>query len=187
MRKPGRRNEPRRLDELPYRPCVGIALFNKDGLVFLGRRRSEAGPEHVADGYAWQMPQGGIDAGESPYDAAVRELHEETGVRSVVLLGETPDWHCYDLPSVIGGKPWKGRYRGQSQKWFAFRFTGHDDEIDIAHPGGHKPEFDAWRWERLERLPELVIPFKRPVYEAVVTAFAPLAAPAHTETAASRS
>jgi putative (di)nucleoside polyphosphate hydrolase len=163
---------------LPYRPCVGIALINRDGLVFVGRRRSEAGPEHVGNGYAWQMPQGGIDPGESPHDAAVRELYEETGVRSIAPLAEAPDWYAYDLPATVAGRAWKGRYRGQMQRWFAFRFTGDDHEIDIEHPGGHRPEFDAWRWERMEALPGLVIPFKRPVYERVVAAFSGLAEPA---------
>jgi putative (di)nucleoside polyphosphate hydrolase len=164
--------------ELPYRPCVGIMLINRDGLVFLGRRRSEAGPEHVADGYAWQMPQGGVHPGEDPYAAAIRELYEETSVRSVSLLAEAPDWYCYDLPPVVAGRAWKGRYRGQTQKWFAFRFTGRDDEIDIRHPGGgrHRPEFDEWRWESMTRLTELIIPFKRPVYEKVVAAFSHLGA-----------
>jgi putative (di)nucleoside polyphosphate hydrolase len=166
------------LQDLPYRPCVGIALLNHDGLAFIGRRRSEGGPEHVADGYAWQMPQGGIDAGESPLEAALRELYEETNVRSASLIAEAPDWYAYDLPSVVAGRAWKGRYRGQTQKWFAFRFTGPDSEIDIHRPGGgrHRPEFDAWRWERLEALPALIIPFKRPVYEKVVTAFLPFGA-----------
>jgi len=169
MRK---RKETRPLHELPYRPCVGIMLLNPDGLVFLGRRRSEAGPEHVADGYAWQMPQGGIDPGEEPYDAAVRELYEETGVRSVALLAEAPEWYAYDLPAVVAGRAWRGRYRGQMQRWFAFRLTGPESEIDIRRPGGgHRPEFDAWRWERMDRLPSLIIPFKRPVYEKVVQAF----------------
>ena len=172
-----RRRESRPLHDLPYRPCVGIALINCDGLVFLGRRRAERGADPVAEGYAWQMPQGGIDSGESPYDAALRELHEETGVRSVSLLAEAPEWYCYDLPSAVAGRAWRGRYRGQTQKWFAFRFTGEEGEIDIEHPGGHRPEFEAWRWERLERLPALIIPFKRPVYEKVVAAFAPFAVP----------
>ncbi len=167
----------RPLEDLPYRPCVGIVLLNRDGLAFIGRRRSEAGPEHVSEGYAWQMPQGGIDPGEEPYDAAVRELYEETGVRSVSFLAEAPDWYAYDLPPVVAGRAWKGRYRGQTQKWFAFRFTGPESEINIAHPGGHRPEFDAWRWERLELLPSLIIPFKRPVYEQVVAAFRHLAKP----------
>ena len=162
--------------EPTYRPCVGVMLFNRDGLVFIGRRRSEAGPEHVADDYAWQMPQGGIDPGEDPYEAALRELYEETNVRSVTLLAEAPEWYSYDLPGWVAGRAWKGRYCGQKQKWFALRFTGADDEIDIDHPGGrHRPEFEAWRWEAMHRLPDLIIPFKRPVYEKVVTAFSHLA------------
>jgi putative (di)nucleoside polyphosphate hydrolase len=177
MAQRGMRREPRSLHELPYRPCVGIALINRDGLVFIGRRRAERDADPVAEGYAWQMPQGGIDAGESPREAAMRELYEETGVRSVALIAEAPEWYCYDLPSAVAGRAWRGRYRGQTQKWFAFRFTGAEDEIDIEHPGGHKPEFEAWRWERLDRLPALIIPFKRPVYEKVLEAFGPFAVP----------
>jgi putative (di)nucleoside polyphosphate hydrolase len=156
-----------------YRPCVGVMLMNRDGKVFIGRRRSDPGGEHVADGYAWQMPQGGIDPGEDPYQAALRELYEETNVRSVSLLAEAPDWYSYDLPSMIAGRAWRGRYRGQTQKWFAFRFEGDEREIDIHQPAGghHRPEFDEWRWEDMRRLPELIIPFKRPVYESVVAAF----------------
>jgi putative (di)nucleoside polyphosphate hydrolase len=179
-----RRRAPRPVRELPYRPCVGIALLNRDGLVFVGRRRSEAGADPVADGYAWQMPQGGIDAGETPHEAAVRELREETGVRSAELLAEAPEWYAYDLPSFVAGRAWRGRYRGQTQRWFAFRFTGPDEEIDIRHPSGGKPEFDAWRWERMDRLPALIIPFKRPVYEKVVAAFRHLAAPMDGENGA---
>ena len=165
--------------DLPYRPCVGIMLLNRDGRVFVGRRRLEAGPEHVANGYAWQMPQGGVDPGEDPYAAALRELYEETNVRSASLLAEASDWYAYDLPSVVAGRAWKGRYRGQTQKWFAFRFTGSDDEIDIRRPGGggHRPEFDSWRWENMDRLTELIIPFKRPVDEKVVAAFSHLGVP----------
>jgi putative (di)nucleoside polyphosphate hydrolase len=165
---------------LPYRPCVGVALVNRDGLVFLGRRKRSAGPEHVDDLHAWQMPQGGIDPGEDPYRAALRELYEETSVRSVRLIGEAPEWYGYDLPQDVSRKAWRGRYRGQMQRWFALRFTGEDSEIDILNPGGgrHKAEFEAWRWERLEALPSLIIPFKRPVYEKVVTAFRPLIGPA---------
>ncbi|HZH50549.1 MAG TPA: RNA pyrophosphohydrolase [Microvirga sp.] len=172
----GGKASPNRKD-LPYRSCVGVMLLNQDGLVFVGRRRSEAGGEHVADGYAWQMPQGGIDPGEDPYQAAIRELYEETSVRSVRLLAEAPDWYSYDLPAMVAGRAWRGRYRGQTQKWFAFRFEGDDSEINIRHPGGghHKPEFDEWRWEEMQRLPELIIPFKRPVYENVVKAFSHLA------------
>jgi putative (di)nucleoside polyphosphate hydrolase len=156
-----------------YRPCVGIALFNKAGLVFAGCRANKKLREHVAPGHEWQMPQGGIDKGEDPYAAAVRELYEETNVRSISLLAEAPDWFAYDLPGDIAKEAWKGRYRGQTQKWFAFRFEGDDSEIDVLNPGGggHRPEFDQWRWEQLERMPELIIPFKRGVYENVLAAF----------------
>ena len=161
------------LADLPYRPCVGVMLVNRDGLVFIGRRLRSAGPEHVDDRHAWQMPQGGIDPGEEPLQAAFRELYEETSVRSAELLAEAPDWYAYDLPPEISGRAWRGRYRGQTQKWFAFRFTGDDSEIDILKPGGgrHKAEFEAWRWEPIENLPELIIPFKRSVYDGVVSAF----------------
>jgi putative (di)nucleoside polyphosphate hydrolase len=162
--------------ELPYRPCVGVMLLNRDGLVFVGRRKSEAGSEHVADGYAWQMPQGGIDPGETPYEAALRELYEETNIRSVRLLAEAPEWYAYDLPPIVAGRAWKGRFRGQTQKWFALRFEGDESEIDINRPAGgqHKPEFDEWRWEAMSNLPGLIIPFKRSVYENVVAAFSHL-------------
>lgn len=166
-----------RFEDLPYRPCVGIALFNRDGLVFAGKRRGPA-PEHVDGDHAWQMPQGGIDPGEGPLTAARRELFEETSVRSATLIAEAPEWFAYDLPQAVAGEAWKGRYRGQTQKWFAFRFDGPDSEIDILHPGGgHKAEFEAWRWERLAAMPALIIPFKRRVYERVVQAFQPFAAP----------
>jgi putative (di)nucleoside polyphosphate hydrolase len=160
-----------------YRPGVGIMLIDRQGRVFIGRRRNKRLAEHVAPGYEWQMPQGGIDKDEEPYRAALRELREETNVGSVSLLAEAPDWYAYDLPDPIARQFWKGRYIGQRQKWFALRFEGEDTEIDVAHPaGGHKPEFDAWRWERMERLPDLIIPFKRRVYEQVVAAFAPFGA-----------
>lgn len=166
----------KRFEDLPYRPCVGIALINRQGLVFIGQRKPEAGPEHVDDTFSWQMPQGGIDEGEAPVEAALRELREETNVSSVTVLAEAPRWFSYDLPEAVAGQAWKGRYRGQTQKWFALRFDGDETEIDIAAPaGGVKPEFVAWRWERLERLPGLIIPFKRPVYEQVVEAFHPYA------------
>lgn len=165
-------------DDLPYRPCVGVMLLNREGLVFVGRRRNEAGPEHVAGGHEWQMPQGGIDPGEAPRDAALRELYEETNVRSVEVLAEAPDWYAYDLPSFVAGRAWRGRYRGQIQRWFALRLTGPESEIDIHRPGGgrHRPEFNAWRWERMSALPGLIIPFKKPVYDQVVAAFAHLGA-----------
>ncbi|MBA3516499.1 MAG: RNA pyrophosphohydrolase [Rhizobiales bacterium] len=160
-----------------YRPCVGIAVFNRAGLVFLGRRK--IGPETGNLFQAWQMPQGGIDRGEAPYRAALRELYEETSIRSVTLLGEAKDWLCYDLPAPLAPFVLKGRYRGQNQKWFAFRFEGDDSEIDVKTPGGgkHKAEFRAWRWERLERVPELIVPFKRAVYDQVAAAFLPFARP----------
>lgn len=160
---------------LPYRPCAGIALFNADGLVWTGRRVD--GPDEAEGrGEWWQMPQGGIDGGEDPVEAARRELTEETNVRSVSYLGET-GWLRYDLPDELIGKAWKGRYRGQEMKWVAFRFEGEESEIDVDDPGpGHTPEFTAWRWERLERLPELIVPFKRAIYERVAAEFASFAA-----------
>lgn len=155
-----------------YRPCVGLALFNPAGLVFVGRRANRSQREHVAPGHEWQMPQGGIDAGERPIEAAYRELREETNVSSASLLAEAPDWLSYDLPRDIGKEAWRGRYRGQSQKWFAFRFDGDESEIDILNPGGgHKPEFDAWRWVPLAETVDLIIPFKRDVYREVARLF----------------
>lgn len=159
-----------RFEELPYRPCAGMAVLNQNGLIFIGRRVE--GPEHIDNVHVWQMPQGGIDEGEDPYPAALRELHEETNIRSVEKLGEIKDWLYYDIPRDIVGRAWKGRYRGQKQKWYVFRFMGNESEIDIAHPaGGHEPEFVEWRWELMENLPNLVVPFKRKVYEQVVREF----------------
>lgn len=161
----------KKYEDLPYRSCVGIMLLNRKGLVFIGRRTE--GPEHVDDTHAWQMPQGGVDANEDPWPAARRELYEETNVTSVEKLAESSAWFSYDIPRDIVGQAWKGRYRGQTQKWYALRFTGKESEIDVLHPaGGHEPEFAEWRWERMERLPELIIPFKRPVYEKVIAEFA---------------
>ncbi len=162
-------------EALPYRPCVGVMVLNRDGLAFIGRRLS--GPEHVDETHEWQMPQGGIDEGEDPLTAAKRELYEETSIKSVEKIGEIRDWLNYDIPRAIVGQAWKGRYRGQTQKWYAFRFTGQDKEIDIAHPGGgkHKPEFVEWKWAPVTSLPSLIIPFKRKVYDRVVEEFAPLA------------
>jgi putative (di)nucleoside polyphosphate hydrolase len=162
-------------DDLPYRPCVGIMVLNRDGFAFVGRRIG--GPEHVDATHSWQMPQGGVDPGEDPWPAALRELREETNIRSVERLAEISEWLNYDIPRDIAGLAWKGRFRGQAQKWFAMRFTGDEDEINVTHPeGGHEPEFAAWRWEPMRNLPDLVVPFKRPVYERVVTEFAKLAA-----------
>jgi len=161
-------------EQLPYRPCVGMMVLNRDGHAFIGRRTS--GPEHVDEVHVWQMPQGGIDEGEDPYPAALRELYEETNIRSVEKLGEISEWLYYDIPREIVGQAWQGKYRGQKQKWYALRFTGKDNEIDVANPGdGHEPEFVAWRWEPMKNLPGLIIPFKRKVYERVVEAFAKFA------------
>jgi putative (di)nucleoside polyphosphate hydrolase len=161
-------------EDLPYRPCAGLMVLNRAGLAFIGRRIG--GPEHVDDTHVWQLPQGGIDAGEDPWPAALRELQEETDITSVERLGEIAEWLTYDIPPAIAGTAWSGRYRGQTQKWFALRFTGDDSEIDIEHPaGGHEPEFVAWRWEKLQNLPDLVVPFKRQVYERVVAEFSKFA------------
>ena len=156
---------------LPYRLCAGVMLLNRAGLVFIGRRLG--GPEHTDATHCWQMPQGGLDPDEDPYEGALRELYEETSVRSVTKLAESKDWYAYDLPAEVGKSAWRGRYRGQKQKWFALRFTGDDTEIDVRTPGGgkHKPEFIEWRWEPMENLPQLIIPFKRQVYLQVVSEF----------------
>src|SRR6185437_12756935 len=148
---------------LPYRPCAGMMVFNRAGLVFVGRRSS--GPEHIDPTHVWQMPQGGIDENEDPYKAALRELYEETSIRSVEKLGEIAEWLAYDIPREIVGFAWSGKYRGQKQKWYALRFTGADSEIDIENPGGgHEPEFVAWRWAEMRELPDLIVPFKRRTY-----------------------
>lgn len=161
-------------DSLPYRPCAGMMVLNRAGLVFVGRRAS--GPEHIDATHVWQMPQGGIDENEDPYKAALRELYEETSIRSVERLGEMPDWIAYDIPPDIAGHAWGGKYRGQKQKWYALRFIGEDREIDIANPaGGHKPEFIDWRWVKIDDLPALVVPFKRQTYERVLKEFAQFA------------
>lgn len=170
-------SETTRMETLPYRPCVGVMVLNGEGRAFIGRRID--GPEHVDETHVWQMPQGGVDTGEDPWLAALRELYEETNIRSIEKLGEIADWLSYDLPSDLIGHAWSGRYRGQTQKWYALRFTGAESEIDIAHPaGGHQPEFVEWRWEPVANLPGLIIPFKRPVYERVVQEFARFAVPA---------
>lgn len=158
-------------ESLPYRPCAGIMVLNHDGLVFIGRRSS--GPEHIDATHVWQMPQGGIDENEDPYQAALRELYEETNIRSVQKLGEIADWLAYDIPRDIIGEAWGGKYRGQKQKWYALRFTGDDREINISAPGGgeHKPEFIDWRWVAMRELADLVVPFKRSSYERVVAEF----------------
>ncbi len=149
---------------LPYRPCVGLVVMNRHGEVFAGQRIDNPGK-------AWQMPQGGIDKGEAPEAAALRELGEETGIApdSVEVLGSTPGWIPYDLPHDLVPKLWKGRYRGQEQKWFLLRFTGDDSEIDITKPPA---EFSRWQWMAPEMLIDHIVPFKRATYEQVFAAFA---------------
>jgi putative (di)nucleoside polyphosphate hydrolase len=166
-----------RPEDLPYRPCVGVMVLNRTGRVFIGRRSE--GPEHIDETHVWQMPQGGIDAGEDPWPAALRELYEETSIRSVERLGDIAGWLSYDIPRDIVGQAWGGKYRGQTQKWYALRFTGDDGEINISSPGGgaHTPEFIAWKWEPMANLPDLVVPFKRPIYERVVEEFSKFANP----------
>jgi len=149
---------------LPYRPCVGIMMVNRDGLVFVGQRLDSK------EGDAWQMPQGGVDPGEDAEAAALRELGEETGVKPdhIQILARTKDELFYDLPDELIGRLWKGRYRGQRQIWFLARFLGTDADIDIATP---EPEFQQWRWTGPETLADLIVPFKKKIYRAVVAEF----------------
>jgi putative (di)nucleoside polyphosphate hydrolase len=152
---------PEEIARLPYRPCVGVVLIHADGRVFAGQRADMATP-------AWQMPQGGIDAGETPVEAALRELREETGVkkRHVTVLAETAGWLPYDLPPET--LPYRHKYRGQTQKWVLMRLDAPDDVIDLTH---EDVEFSAWRWMDGPELLELIVPFKRPIYEAVLAEF----------------
>lgn len=156
---------PEEIAALPYRPNVGVMLINADGLVFAAQRRDSDLP-------AWQMPQGGIDGGEDPRAAALRELEEETGVPPalVQVLAETPGWLTYDLPAEIVPRIWRGRYRGQKQKWFLMRFMGRDEQIDIDR---EHPEFSAWRWIESDAMIDAIIPFKREIYRQVVAEFRP--------------
>lgn len=157
---------------LPYRKCVGIAVFNKEGKVWAGRRIKKRLSELDGASKIWQMPQGGIEKDELPIDAARRELYEETGIHSIELIAETDGWINYDLPEQLVGVALKGKYRGQTQKWFAFRFTGDDGEIAInPPPENNTAEFDEWKWVDLETLPMMVVPFKQAVYEQVVAQF----------------
>jgi putative (di)nucleoside polyphosphate hydrolase len=160
-------------EQKPYRPNVGIALFNASGRVLIARRFKDDGPEIVLPGFEWQMPQGGIDADENPRPAAQRELYEETGVTSAEYLGETPGWMSYEFPPYDGPPHRLAKFRGQRQKWFAFRFTGSEREIVVAdRRNDQEPEFDAWRWEPLANVAGLVVPFRREVYAAVAREFA---------------
>jgi putative (di)nucleoside polyphosphate hydrolase len=163
-------------DTKPYRPNVGIALFNASGQVLIGRRFRDDGPEIILPGLEWQMPQGGIDADENPRDAVMRELWEETGVIHADYLGET-DWLDYEFPPFAGPPSHRlAKFRGQRQKWFALRFTGADAEIDpLTSRNGQPPEFDRWRWERLDLVAGLVVPFRREVYRTVARQFAAFA------------
>jgi putative (di)nucleoside polyphosphate hydrolase len=161
-------------ESLPYRDCVGTAVFNHEGKVFIGRRKAGEDPEgSPLLGAPWQMPQGGIDKGEAPSASATRELYEETSIRSVEMVAEAPGWIYYDLPDEMIGIALKGKYRGQRQRWFAYRFTGSESEINVTAPGGGEmpAEFDMWRWEELEQLPNIIVPFKKQAYLEVVTAF----------------
>ena len=149
---------------LPYRPCAGVMLINRDGLVFVGQRL-----DSVLE--AWQMPQGGIDPGEDPLEAAYRELWEETGVARdhAQLIATAPEELTYDLPDDLVAKVWKGKWRGQRQRWFLFRFTGQDSDVNIQTAD---PEFRAWRWLEPAELPEMIVPFKRALYSQLLEIFA---------------
>lgn len=153
---------------MPYRPCAGVMLVNNANLVFVGQRLDSCSE-------AWQMPQGGIDDGESPHDAALRELGEEAGITPDLaeIIATSATEHFYDLPPQLMGKMWGGRFRGQRQHWFLARFLGSDADINIATD---HPEFRAWRWTELESLPDLIVPFKRDLYSALVAEFGELLA-----------
>ena len=155
---------PEEIARLPYRPCVGVMIVNAEGKVLVGQRR-----DNFQD--AWQMPQGGIDKGEAPREAALREMWEETGITAdlVTVEAETEDWIPYDIPHDLVPNIWGGKYRGQEQKWFLLRFQGRDDQIDIAT---EHPEFSKWKWIEANKVVDAIVPFKRATYEQVIAAFA---------------
>jgi len=154
-------------EDLPYRPCVGVMLFNREGLVFVGKRIDQ-----TLEG--WQMPQGGIDPGESPEQAAFREMEEEIGTNKATLLREMGEWLAYDLPAHLLGVALHGKYRGQRQKWMALRFEGDDSDINLKT---EHPEFAEWKWLAIESLPRMVVPFKRDTYTRVIAEFRDLSGP----------
>ena len=157
-------------DPRPYRTGVGALLLNPDGQVWVGERIRKAGQQLE---FPWQLPQGGLDEGEDPREAVFRELEEETGTANAEIIAETQDWLSYDLPLDIRDMVWKGRFRGQRQKWFALRFLGGDDDFDLNFH--KKPEFSAWRWAAFEDLPQLIVPFKRGLYQDLLAEFRHLA------------
>jgi len=158
---------------LPFRPCVGIVLFNRDGKVFVGERLDNPG--------AWQLPQGGIDEGESVDDAAFRELHEETGATSATMLSYMKEKISYTLPDHLMGRLWNGEYKGQTQTWVSMIFTGDESEITLY--GGHYPEFSAWKWVELDDICNMIVPFKRPTYEKIIAEFLHIALEIKAKTA----
>jgi putative (di)nucleoside polyphosphate hydrolase len=160
-------------ERLPYRPNVGAVLFDRAGRVLVARRADRPNVEGAPGG--WQLPQGGIDAGEDPRRAVLRELAEEIGTASADIIAEHPEWLTYDLPDALLGVALGGRYRGQTQRWFALRFRGNDDDIHLDRDP--HPEFDAWRWAELAELPALAVDFKRPIYCTLAASFARFARP----------
>lgn len=170
MSKPGKPKKRKKaamlpFEDRPYRPGIGLVLLNAQGLAFVAQRIDTPGD-------AWQFPQGGIDEGEDPRATALREMKEEIGTDKAEIIAESHDWIAYDLPRAVADKSWKGRFRGQTQKWFCARFTGSDADIDLAT---EHPEFSRWQWMDLALVPALIVPFKRTLYDAVVAEFLPIA------------
>ncbi len=152
------------MKDLPYRAGVGIMLLNNNNQVFVGKRIDTMSE-------AWQMPQGGIDEGEDAQTAALREMWEEIGTDKATIIAESKDWYNYDLPEHLIPKLWGGRFRGQQQKWFCLRFLGNDSDINIAT---EHPEFCQWQWVEMESLPDIIVPFKRELYQAIINEFLPI-------------